>query len=93
MAKKYDDGGPAYPRPASITRNDEGAVIVSDDGAPGMSLHDWLAGKATDKDIRQFQDWVDSGAHKLRPKYTGVEARYRFADAMIAEKRRREAQE
>ena len=62
-----DDGGPAFPVPNDANVN----------GQPGMSLRDWFAGTATERDIRYHSD---------RDKTT-AQARYLHADEMLAERK------
>ena len=55
-------------------------------GAHGMTLRDWFAGQATDKDIHRHMPWVEKrGAPLGVGEYacTHEEAKYRYADAMI----------
>ncbi len=71
---KNDDGGPAFPIPYGQIMSIEGM---------GMSLRDWFAGQATEEDIDAHQEYVkDIGG--MVPKYTREQAKYRYADAMIA---------
>lgn len=79
-----DDGGPAFPaRPTETLTN--GATVTAH---PGMSLRDYFAVEAGEEDIRQFQNWRrvegQSRFPESLPKFTREEARYRFADAMLA---------
>ena len=71
---KNDDGGPAFPIPYGQIMSIEGM---------GMSLRDWFAGQATEEDIDAHQEYAkDIGG--MVPKYTREQAKYRYADAMIA---------
>jgi hypothetical protein len=49
---------------------------------PGMSLRDWFAGQANEEDIRAKMNFGDSFTLLV----DRVAARYRFADAMLAER-------
>jgi hypothetical protein len=48
-----------------------------------MSLRDWFAGKATEKDIDAHL-YVYAGAHSTLLPATREAAKYRYADAMLA---------
>jgi hypothetical protein len=65
-----NDGGLAFP-----VEN-----IRSENTRTGMSLRDWFAGQATDADINGFI------ASKSWGQVSRSEARYMFADAMLAER-------
>ena len=69
--QKIDDGGPAFPmEPGRI---------------PGMSTRMWLAGMAADEDVIEFRQLVRVGWNGgMEYKYSRIEARYRYADAMLA---------
>lgn len=83
MSTPINDGGPAFPGFAytdgrgNQRRNEHSGEWETHE--PGMSLRDWFAGQATDEDIKAYL-W-DSEKGRARPR---VEARYAFADAMIA---------
>jgi hypothetical protein len=66
-------GGPAFP----IAQDSPKQYIEY-----GMTLRDYIAIHAREDDIRQYQGW---GA-PTSPKYSRVEARYLYADAMIVER-------
>lgn len=71
MAEK--DGGPAFPKMPDEIRN----------GSSGMSLRDWFATSATEI----FRDYtVDPDEFDGYYKRTREQARYAYADAMIAER-------
>ena len=77
---KYDDGGQAYPDPAP-----------TEYGHQGMTLADHIAGRALAGILAANpigpEDWDD----KCSQGYAAIApVAYRYADAMIAEKRRRE---
>jgi len=70
--QKIDDGGPAFARL---------------DGPPvfhrhGMSTRMWLAGVATEEDVVDFRFTHTDGSKTEME--TRVDARFRYADAMIA---------
>lgn len=49
----------------------------------GMSLRDWFAGQATEKDIDAHQQYIRDSIGDAVPKYTREQAKYRYANAMI----------
>ena len=62
---------------------------MADDIHPDMTLRDWLAFNATEQDITNANEVVKVLPGILAPsrrffKYTREEARYRYADAMLA---------
>jgi hypothetical protein len=84
------NGGPAFPRPASWS-NDKGFHP----GYVGMTLRDWFAGKASEADILlnvpetcgELAELFKVSLHGLNSGHTlraRCEARYAYADAMIA---------
>lgn len=80
MAKKIDDGGPAFPRPMSF--QPEGAWC-QDHGEPGLSLCDWFAGQAlTNLPALLAEDGRDGEGFE---QYVASRA-YRLAEAMLAER-------
>ncbi len=93
MEPKHDDGGPAFPLKNYTSEigpdlagfmakgaNGEGPPFWVNAGAPGMSLLDWFAGHATPFNL----DGRTEPAIRAH-------MRYEEAGAMLAEKRRREA--
>ena len=73
------DGGPAYPRPFSITES-----FTWHDAQDGMSLRDHYAGLAM-----QAMLHVEAGTLGIAPTATALAAKsYEVADAMLAEKQR-----
>jgi hypothetical protein len=52
-----------------------------------MSLRDWFAGQAREEDVAQHMDyyWCDVTGDWV-PRYTREQAKYRYADAMLAER-------
>ena len=78
-----NDGGPAFPRGIN------GRYPDGFSETEGMSLRDYFAAKATDKDIEKYRGWVpdkDESSFLMKATYTRTEARYRFADDMIKER-------
>ncbi len=51
-----------------------------------VSLRDWFAGQANEGDIKEFSDKKESSAAGSSNWYSRTAARYRFADAMLAER-------
>lgn len=50
-----------------------------------VSMRDWLAMNATESDIEHHQGpWDHSSGSEPKPARTREEARYKFADAMLA---------
>lgn len=74
----HKDGGPAFPKEHHTG------------GHSGMSLRDWFAGNAGEDDIAHYRERVFMGQDPEGPhyafRYSRVEARYRYADAMLAER-------
>ena len=79
MTQTPKDGGPAFPGfdPASETPKP----------LHGMSMRDWLAGQALAQLILAYTQVY--GSPKAAPDKIATEA-YRFADAMLAERERRQ---
>ncbi len=75
---EIDYGGPAFPRPIGVREG------VHNNSQVGMSLRDWFAGQATEKDIDAHQQYIRDSIGDAVPKYTREQAKYRYADAMIA---------
>ena len=71
-----DDGGPAFPlcRTEADGRNDCLSM--------GMSLRDWFAGHATEEDVTYWLEIMLINKNSV----TREEAKYMYADAMIAER-------
>jgi len=104
---KHDDGGPMFPHPSlwqgpapeppdDLTK---GAKVVYRFGSPGVSLHDWYAGQALAGLVNfgYTDSWDDNDDKAAIMEIGDEEVRsarhaYILADAMIAEKRRREAE-
>lgn len=72
---KIDDGGPAFPQPA--TENGYASDNPYNIAGGGMTLRDYIAIHGRNEDIIIFIGLGDNGTSK---------ARYRYADAMIAER-------
>jgi hypothetical protein len=94
-----DDGGPAFP--------EAGNYLFDCSPKPGMSLHDWFAGMALQvagneswsaelKDVVQGVEenhgTLDEDERVLLFQRCMADKAYAIADAMLAEKRRREAE-
>lgn len=73
------DGGPAFPC-GSVDCGDGDTVPY----ARGLSKREWFAAMADSFDVNHYQEWHWCNALH-QPRYTREQARYRFADAMIAE--------
>jgi hypothetical protein len=89
MSSYINDGGPAFP---TYESNGEGHRYCS--GA-GMSLRDYFAARASDADVApwmfgpvclQIKTASDGSKYEYHgpAEYTREQARYRFADAMLA---------
>ena len=74
MSTPINDGGPAFPY-----FNPDTEVVY-----PGMSLRDWFAGQATANDVKNHRGDYDVGLTKYQ--FTCEQAKYRYADAMLAER-------
>ena len=79
-----EDGGPAFPRPATLHRNG----TVHDAGHPGMPLRDYLAAHASEEDVLRFKSGYDPKGHHFSN--SREHARYAYADAMIKASGRKE---
>lgn len=86
-----DDGGPAFPTAWPNAPPDE-----------GMRLRDWFAGRALDALIAKVPLHLRLGEHGISSptieeihgvRCDSARSAYDYADAMIAEKRRRKANE
>jgi len=74
----------AFPRPFS--KDDTGDYPREVWQQAGMTLHDWFVGQATDADVKEFQYFRGTGDICKQPQYTRVEAKFLYADAMLAER-------
>ncbi len=72
MSKRIRDGGPAFPTRVAQPFGD-GCLAQG-----GMSLRDWFAGMATDKDVAAYQQ--DEYGRVIESR---VAARYQFAKEML----------
>jgi len=72
MSTPIDDGGPLHPIIST-----PGVNIVEH---KGISLRDWFATKATDKDL----DSIDPFNYSKQRQMTRQELRFAWADAMLA---------
>lgn len=70
MSTPINDGGPAFP----CTREQH------EYGLCGISMRDWFAGQATYDDISEHRGLFKDYAWE----FTSEQARYRYADAMLA---------
>lgn len=75
-----DDGGPAFGRPVSFRPSDG---MAFDNGAEGMSLRDYFAAAALPWCLAEF-----AGNAEDQPQ--AEHAAYQIADAMLAERKRKE---
>jgi hypothetical protein len=89
-----DNGGTAFPNPGTYYI-EAGHPKIINEAVSGMSLADWLAGQTlvgvvssseTESELRRASDNVEQ-YYKILSAFC-----YRHADALIAEKRRREAE-
>ena len=79
---KVDNGGPAFPQ--SETLYEDGAELVRT-AHGGMTLRDWFAAQASEQDINHWSTgWVASNGREVIKHFSREEARYRYADAMLA---------
>lgn len=78
QGNRVNHGGPAFPR--SAAEHSQGGHYEQD----GMTLRDYFAIHATNQDIEGYRDadLADDGVVEYRR--TTAQARYAFADAMIA---------
>jgi len=77
---KHDDGGPAFPSDKGM----DGTIIWPPH--PGMTLLDWFAARYAEAAAREIpMHWGSPEMEKARAIYC-----YDAAEAMLAEKRRRE---
>lgn len=83
MSTPIDDGGPAFPLPIQKQRFDTTPEDFKQTGTGGMTLRDWFAGQATEKDI-ETNRYPNPYKMRLPDSITREAARYRYADAMIA---------
>ena len=75
MSAPINDGGPAFPRPA--TKGSSGSIIRESQN--GMTLRDYFAGQA----LAGFRPNYTTSKFKLTEISVAVYA-YKFADAMLA---------
>ena len=89
MTDKRDDGGPACPHEADYVRGEKmGEYVFNVDFHPGLSLRDYFAAHASDKDVDYYREYkAPAGRSKRLPTKSVVEARYLFADAMLKERK------
>ena len=98
---EHEDGGPAYPGVTSTICANCGDMILDDDRLgvdSGLSMLDYYAGQANEEDIKHYAEWAnvpgkpDYRSRKRSATLNRTAARFAFADAMIAEKQRREGE-
>lgn len=82
MSAERKDGGPAFPTSDGIATDGDKTVDYHST-FPGMSLRDWFAGHASEKDIEQYRSFWRDDQLVLREREA---ARYAYADAMLAER-------
>lgn len=88
MSNEINDGGPAFPFGKRIESYDSTTGIlhgISECHHPGMSLRDWFAGQATDEDLWPHHIGRDHHGNIIG---TREEAKYRYADAMLAARKK-----
>ncbi len=90
MSNPINDGGPAFPSNKPYeNRPGFNSPILAARHYSGMSLRDWFAGKATSEDIDEHLSIPmrghPGGESQL---FTREQAKYRYADAMLAAKAR-----
>lgn len=91
---EIDDGGQAFPGVEGVAGYGGSYPIILPDGriewmqtAPGMSLRDYFAIKASEEDMKLY---LKNGEYNFfRSMYERTAARYAFADAMIAQRKER----
>jgi len=81
MSAIIDDGGPAFARNGHIVKPDGKLYNELQFAQCGMSLRDYIAIHASEKDI-EHHIYAGGSKETHRPR-TRVQARYHFADAMI----------
>lgn len=86
MSEPQQKRGPAFPQSFTVITLDESGKKIAQTYADctGLEMRDWFASNASENDII-------SVAHQCPPELVGVRrawARYKFADAMIAERLR-----
>lgn len=80
MTEQINDGGSAFPHDDVW----EGGRVVPP-REPGMTLRDWFAGQASETDIAAHRVTKRNIAgHPLDAPGSREDARYRYADAMLA---------
>ena len=72
MDTTIDDGGPAFPSEAFASQHN-----------PGMTIRDWFAAHASEEDIKTYRQKGQDNYGYSYFKETREAARYRYADAMI----------
>lgn len=89
MSQPIDDGGPAFPSEEQIRCNGE---VCDTRKFPGMTLRDYFAAAATEKDIQEFIPATCGEADQFRQKHGFLPsrqwARYCHADVMLKARNR-----
>lgn len=82
-----DDGGPAFPHGplGDSMHGEDGLVWHQYPAMAGMTLRDWFAGQATQEDIDEHR--IGDFGEPLD--ISREEAKYRYADAMIAARKQK----
>lgn len=78
-----NDGGSAFPVPPPIAETD-GVMMQWSRPEPGMSLRDWFASRATDKDIQPYESMYYQDGERRNCTIKRERAKYAYADAMLA---------
>jgi hypothetical protein len=73
----------AFPKKRSVHHRFDVDNLIHDPPQDGMDLRDWFAGYATEQDTYRWQ------TEGLTIAVTREAAKYRYADAMIAERERK----
>lgn len=86
---KHDDGGPAFPQaPPNVA---PGECYSGPAAEPGMTLLAYFAANVPEGHLAHFLAEPKAGSTRADWGRAQVKARYDYADAMIAEMRKREA--
>jgi hypothetical protein len=82
VSGKINDGGSAFPVHANHAVIDGRVVSIHE---TGMTLRDWFAGQATEEDIEAHTGGdIHPQTGRLYDQRTREQAKYAYADAMIA---------
>lgn len=85
------DGGPAFPGRDPVVSfragHEDCAQAVASSFHQGITIRDWFAGQASEDDIEYHTSYaVPEGGYYSHPCTSREEAKYRYADAMLAER-------